>query len=337
MKSDSQHFKSITAERIDEERVQLEWKLFERPSQISVYQSFSTDRSDLTTVVENTGGDQIIVEGQSKMQRRYYLLVPESGSGTWVSERRVPMEGTVNFRDMGGYQSEDGRRIKWGEIYRGDSLQRATDKDLELVRSLKIGEVYDFRREEEVKKGPNRFPEAYDLVYHHLPVVHGEFNFIAAMEKLKENSSDWIREETIVQGYVDNTVNFATSWGNVINRLAMDDCPPLYFHCTAGKDRTGICAALILSALNIPVETIMSDYLLSNPYIKDVWVRVEKMIQSQGINPDKLKPFFSAPRIALEAMLSHLQSEFGGVLPFLRTKADVSQKNIDNLKKRLLE
>ncbi len=329
--------KDIVVERTDDNRVCFQWDYNGKPKSVSIYRALSADTVETPVLVLKTEQSKIYIKDQQGNKRFYYLLVPENTKGTWVAERRVAMEGTVNFRDLGGYKAEDGRQIKWGIIFRGDSLQRATDSDLKLLKQMNIREVFDFRREEEVKKGPNKFPENYQLNYHHHPVVHGEFNFISAMERLKINKSDWIREETIVKGYIDNTVKFALTWGKVMKRLAMDDCPPLFFHCTAGKDRTGICAALILSALGIPRETILSDYLLSNPYIKVVWIRVQKMIKEQGINPEKLAPFFSAPEYAMNSLLDHLETEFGGTLNFIRNHTGINQNVIEEFKKRVLE
>ena len=338
MQKNERKLKNIKVERTAQNKILLEWEFIDEaaPTSISLYRAMSTDDTEDTEFIEKVEGSNIVVDAPGRSQRHYYKLVPENGTPAWAAERRIPMEGTVNIRDMGGYKAENGSEIKWGIIFRGDSLQRATESDVELINHLKIGDVFDFRREEEVEKGPNKFPENHSITYHHLPVVHGEFNFVSAMERLKKNKADWIREETIIKGYLDNTVHFATTWGRVINRLSMDDCPPLFFHCTAGKDRTGICAALILSALDVPRETILYDYLLSNPYIKVVWDRVQIMIRQQGIDPDKLAPFFSAPEYAMSALLDHLEEVYGGALGFLIEKAGVDDNTIAQLKQRVM-
>lgn len=337
MTSSEQVISDATIERLDEKRIRLKWSFNRKSHSISIFKAGIADSKPAVPVVENPEGTETIIADNPASPRSYYLLKPENAPGIWTAERRVIMEGLVNFRDLGGYQTTGGERIRWGMIYRGDSLQRANDADKERFRQLNIQEVYDFRRDDEVEKSPNRFPEEHPVHYHHMPVAHGEFNFMTAMERLKKNSADTIDDKTIINGYLDNTVKYATTWGAVISRLAEDDCPPLFFHCTAGKDRTGICAALLLSALDVPEETIKSDYLLSNRYIRDVWLRVEKMIEEQGIDPEKLKPFFTAPEYAIDAMLQYLNSNFGSVVGFLHEKADVKTSTINLLKTRLLE
>lgn len=328
---------SISIDRVDENRTKISWNSDPVHSLVSIYQALSTEPTTTRKLLGKTKDNHMIVTDSHNETRNYYLIVPENSAGTWVGERLVTMSGTVNFRDMGGYRSENGKQVKWGCIFRGDSLQRATGADLLLIKQMNIGLIFDFRRHEEVLKGPDRFPENHPLEYQHHPISHGEFNFISALEKLKKNELDMIREETIIQGYIKNTENFAVIWGKIIKRLAMSDCPPLFFHCTAGKDRTGICAALILSALQVPRKTIMSDYLLSNDYIKGVWAKFKKMIAEQGVNPEKMKPFFSAPEYAMTALLDHLEKTYGSTIDFLTTQADLSLEIIEEARERLLE
>jgi len=337
MRESDQLLTDISIERIDENKIKIHWNPGRYRGFVSIYQSSTANNAAKHKLIEKTRDNHIIHSNSQNGVRDYYLLVPENGKGRWAGERHVRMSGTVNFRDMGGYESKGGKHIKWGQLFRGDSLQKATDSDLLLVKQMNIGLIFDFRRNEEVKKGPNRFPENHPLDYQHLPVIHGEFNFIAALEKLKKNKMDWIKKETIIKGYIENTENYATTWGNIIKQLASIDCPPAFFHCTAGKDRTGICAALILSALQIPRETILSDYLLSNRYIEGVWGRVKKMIEEQNVNPEKMKPFFSAPEYAMTALLDHLEKNHGSALGFLLRKAQVDQEAIDKVREKYLE
>jgi len=329
--------KNTIIERVNDRQVRIQWEKHPDEGLVSIFRSLDPKNMATAKSVGKTDQGQLLLEDQKGVSRYYYLLDAGNAPGRWIAERLVVMEGTVNFRDMGGYQSIDGERTRWGVLFRGDSLQRATENDQELVKKMNIGQIFDFRRPEEVKKGPNLLKQDHITEYHHLPVVHGEFNFMAALEKLKANEADWIKEETIIKGYIDNTVNFTKTWGKVIRQLAQEDCPPLFFHCTAGKDRTGICAALILSALNIPRETILADYLLSNPCIRGVWLRVQKMIADQGVNPEKLEPFFTAPEYAMNALLDHLEQNYESPLNFIKTQAGINQETIDALRVRLLE
>lgn len=326
---------SFTVTRLNRVDVQLDWVGTDSGLEISLFRSEIPGDFKSAERITSIAQSGLTVEDNGR--RRFFYCLRSGDNEIWAAERRIPMEGLVNFRDLGGYASNDGRCLKWGALFRGDSLQRASDRDLEKIRELEIGVVFDFRRDEEVKKGPDRFPEGHPIQYHHLPITHGEFNFMTALEKLKKGSADWIREETIIRGYIDNTVNYATTWGDVIRQIVAEGCPPVFFHCTAGKDRTGICAALILSALGIPREIIMADYLLSNPFIHEVWLKAEKSIRDQGVDPKKLEPFFSAPANVMQSLLSHLDQEFGSVNDFLQRKAGIDQDIQAALKHRLLE
>jgi protein-tyrosine phosphatase len=112
---------------------------------------------------------------------------------------------------------------------------------------------------------------------------------------------------------------------------------PLMFHCTAGKDRAGTCAALILLALDVPEDTVIHDHGLSNVYIADALKMINKRIRALGIDPDDVAPYFTAPRNAIIALVNHVRKTYGSAADYLKAKGGVSQKTLNELKQQLLE
>jgi len=108
-------------------------------------------------------------------------------------------------------------------------------------------------------------------------------------------------------------------------------------HCSAGKDRAGTCAVLILLALDIPEKTIIDDYELSNVYLSD-WVKdIHEQMKAGGIEPDRLAPFFFAQRNYIVSLLNHIRNTYGAAADYLIEKAGVRKETLDILKRELLE
>ncbi|MCP4750091.1 MAG: tyrosine-protein phosphatase [Proteobacteria bacterium] len=120
-------------------------------------------------------------------------------------------------------------------------------------------------------------------------------------------------------------------------RLARPDCPPSVFHCTGGKDRTGICAALIMLALEVPEETIVHDHQLSNIYIANLLKGIYQRVESQGIDPELIKPFFVAPLNGIVSLLQHLKDSYGSAMNYLENSAGVDKATILQLRQKLLD
>ena len=257
-------------------------------------------------------------------------MVPDGGTGIITAERQVPLEGAVNFRDLGGYRSSDGLRVKWGRVFRSDGLARLTTTDQAILRQIGIRLVCDFRTPGEVEKSPDRLPDGARWL--HLPIVHGEFDSIAALERMGRGDISWLTDDFMVNGYIRNIDEIAETWGTVLNHLSRPEGRPMVFHCTGGKDRAGVCAALILLALDVPEETVIYDHGLSNIYIAKLLDKIYEYIRYIGIDPEKVAPYFTAPRECIVSMLNHLHQTYGSATNYLNTRAGVSQETLALLK-----
>lgn len=267
---------------------------------------------------------------------RYFFNIRDAGGTSLLeAERRIRMDGAVNFRDLGGYRTEDGRRVQWGRMFRSDSLSRLSDRDHLRLLHMGISRVFDFRTVSEAEHSPDRLPEN-GIRRVHLPVTHGEFDFVAAMERLKKGDASWLTQDFMVNGYIHNLEKYARVWGDVINHLDDGSGRPVLFHCTGGKDRTGTCAALILLMLGVDRETVVMDHQLSNIYIADLLPEINKMIASYGVDPDILFPYLTAPKKCITTVLDYIVSNYGSVSGYLAEKAGVSPATQKKLKEKLL-
>src|SRR5204862_1766575 len=178
--------------------------------------------------------------------------------------RHLNLAGASNFRDLGGYAGQDGRPLRWRQIFRSNHLGHLTADDVASVRRLGIRSAYDFRGQEERSLALCGIEE---IEVHSLPV---EPTVVAALRAIfatgkaptPEDALEVMRES--YRGYVQqNTPRFRALFAHLLQ-----DRAPLVIHCTAGKDRTGFACALILHALGVADEVIGEDYLLTNRFYR---------------------------------------------------------------------
>ena len=174
--------------------------------------------------------------------------------------RSIALQGTTNFRDLGGYVGADGRAVRWRRLFRSDHLAGLSEADLQALQALGIGRAVDFRGVEE------RVAHGYDwpfLTQHALTieptVVQRAFAMLHQGHRLTPDETVGLMQDTYRGFVIDNAERFATLF-----RMLLESDQPLVFHCTAGKDRTGWAAALILLALGVSREVVREDYLLTN-------------------------------------------------------------------------
>jgi protein-tyrosine phosphatase len=316
----------------------ISWKIKHKNLRISIYHGTTpetTQRKIPFKFIKNQTA--VIISKLDPKVPHYFKVVPEAGKAIIVGERRLPLQKTVNSRDLGGYETADGHRVKWGKVFRSDHLARLSSDDIAFLKQLKIQTVFDFRTLAEVRSRPDRFPADDHGSYVHLPVNHLKFEPALLFEKLKNGDADWLTPQFLIKGYRLNVDQFARSWGAVFKRLADPAQLPLIFHCTGGKDRAGTFAALLLLALGVPEKTVIDDYGLSNIYIADVVNQIYAQFNIDAQYRKKISPYFSAPQYCIEAMLSHLHDKYGSPTAYLKSKAGMTEEMLQKIKYQLLE
>ena len=332
------HVGDVSLVRTGDDSVKISWQLEDKAAKVTIFAGEAPEEIDHSDpVVEVSGETEVSITGLDPDTRYYFEVVPSDGPRIIISERRVQLAGGVNFRDLGGYRSLDGRRIKWGRVFRSDHLGRLTDRDVLLVQKIGIRLVCDFRTPAEIKKLPDRYPQDHQAKTLHLPVRHGESDPANTFDRIKNGDIDWMTEEFMVKGYIKNIENFAPMWARFFESLAEPSNHPIVFHCTGGKDRAGMAAAMILLALDVPEETVIRDHGLSNLYIAAVLETIYDRIRDMGVDPDGISAYFTAPPNAIKAVLKHLTDIYGSAASYLVDKAGVDENLLVQLKDELLE
>lgn len=282
----------------------------------------------------------IALDRLSPRTRRVYptaaelLLLPEPDA---IEKRFVPLEGGVNLRDIGGYPTRDGRRVRWGRVYRSGTLSDLTDADLERLAALNLRLICDLRAAEEIERQPDRLPPTPGLAYVHLPTN--------APTPLRE----WLHtlifrrdalDEVVADSYIRLATTRAEALGAVLIRLAAPDALPALIHCTAGKDRTGIIIALLLHLLGVADDLVFADYALSNAHYQRILHAARhdlKRTASLGLTENEVRPAMTVNAAYLQRLFAHLRAEHGSLEHYLRNAAGLTEETIERLRAQLLE
>jgi protein-tyrosine phosphatase len=328
----------VTVFRRSVNAVEIRWHENAREVDLSLFRGDSPETIDVSApLVQVTEGSSVILPGLSTDRPHFFKLMASDGSSIIVGERRLFVEGAPNLRDLGGYETTDGQRVKWGLIYRSGNLGRLTDTDLCRIRRLGLRTICDFRTDAEALKLPNRFPDSQAVSYIRLPIQHGDYEPTIAFERISRGDYAWVSENFMIEGYIESVERYPGVWSHLFQLLSDSRNRPLLFHCTGGKDRTGTAAALILLALGVPTETVIADYGLSDGYNLELRMRIYENLRPLGVDLSKVEPYFTAPESRLHALLRHLEAGYGSANRYLEKRAGVSEQMMARLQEDLLE
>lgn len=225
-----------------------------------------------------------------------------------IEVRHVPLKGAFNFRDLGGYKTQDGKHVKWRKIFRSDDLFNLTEEDLTYLSSIPLLSIVDFRSETEVEKAPDKIPSSLKDHYDY-KISPGNLSMSSEMDlSFFATQGDSIMQAINKSLVVDSAC--VERYRDFFALLQDETKIPLLFHCTAGKDRTGMGAALILFALGVDEETIFEDYLLSNQYLEGKYGEIKKA------HPE-IASMLGVKREYLQAGIDEIRNRYGSIDSFL--------------------
>ncbi len=310
---------------------------------VSVYMAEDPDFTESdATFVGSTAENQYRLEA-AKNVRLYFILKGENGARIRVAERVITMDSLSNFRDLGGYLTEDGKRTKWGKLLRSAAHDSITDNDVALLQKMGLKTVIDYRSTYEIHDNADR--EIEGVTYKSLRPMEDP----NATNILDANQSRSMRsaEEAIAMLTGINRKLGGDPYCNSIYRevmkTALDPAQvPMVQHCTAGKDRVGVGSATMLLALGVPRETILSDYLLSNENKLSANKLGGGAAAKAGIEitPEMLKMFEALSKVHaeyLEAFFDTIDTKFGGTEGYLKDALGLTDDELATMKAMYLE
>ncbi|MFE2377605.1 tyrosine-protein phosphatase [Streptomyces sp. NPDC059398] len=272
---------------------------------------------------------------------------PATGTGAASpAARHIALKGAVNVRDLGGYRTADGKQLRYGVVFRGDSLGKLTPADLTAVSKLGLKSVVDFRLPLEVRTdGTDRLPKGASAVP--LPIDDtGLYERTTAAIGSRDPAT---QQKALGDGRGAETMRriyrtFVTEAGarrqfaRVLDTIAEGKGLPLLFHCTSGKDRTGWMSYVLLRAVGVPARTAESDYLLSNTIRRAADLRTRAGLKSSGVmkDPQLIVPLQEVRKEYIGAALGEVTHRYGGFDGYLSKGLGLDAGTLHKLRARLL-
>ena len=237
----------------------------------------------------------------------------------------MPLRGAFNFRDLGGYPARAGRTVRWRTLYRADALHHLDDDELAILGELGVRVALDLRTDSEVDGGRI---EHHAITHQHLPVLGRTW-------EPRRLDPDADAGEVLGSLYVEMLSVGAPALAGALEALADDERLPAVFHCAAGKDRTGVLAAMVLSLLGVSDEVIVADYALSGAAMTTLVERLRRE-RPEALSTMNEQPsaYLAAPPEAMTMFLAHVGREYGSMSGYVRSigvDADVVDALGENL------
>jgi protein-tyrosine phosphatase len=229
---------------------------------------------------------------------------PSDDPGGAGPERTLAFDGCVNFRDLGGYRTTDGHQLRWRRLFRADGLHRLSPADHLRLIDLGVTTVIDLRTVDEAEQR-GRFP--VDQV----PVRYVDLPLTDVLPSTEEMPA-WREAEYVASRYVEMVDRGAPALGRAFEVLGSAGSLPAVFHCSAGKDRTGVLSALILAFLGVPDETIVADYAISAAAMAHLLENIKAEYPDSVEEVERYAPaILQVMPESMEQTLASLRSRYG--------------------------
>jgi protein-tyrosine phosphatase len=254
-----------------------------------------------------------------KRRRATIGAVPHDRARVWR------LQGACNFRDLGGYPGHGGRTLRWRMLFRSDQLGSLTDADRSALAELGLTKALDLRGEAERAAMPYELP---GVTQHSLPIEPTVLDRIRDSEAAGTRITASVAAELMRETYRALVSDQGHRYAELFDHLLQSDAP-LVIHCTAGKDRTGVAAALILLALGVRRELVVADYLLTNELFRGHAPQL-------GASDEALAVLWQVQEGFLEAALQAIEDDYGGVEGYLMRRLGMTAAALARLAERYL-
>ncbi|WP_216643275.1 tyrosine-protein phosphatase [Sulfitobacter sp. THAF37] len=225
--------------------------------------------------------------------------------------RHLPVRGAYNIRDLGGYTTASGGTIPWRRFLRADSLHRIDPSEITRLHDEGLRMVIDLRTEGEVTTAPNPFAAFPDVHFANMPLFD-DLSPAAMSNAVVEDA------HPLQTFYLTALETRADAIGEILSAMAEVQQGAVLFNCTAGKDRTGIIAALLLGIADVHRDQIIADYTMTADFIPDLVAEFLDLSRARGGDVESYARLLESPAPAIAATLDHIDAHYGSVTGYLR-------------------
>jgi len=300
---------------------------------VKIYQSSNpeTFNTQNPAIEQNITEGYIIIPSKFLEPRQYFKLVFNKKHSVVTAERLLKTDELNNCRDIGGYYTKNKIPIKWGKLYRCGSMFYASPTDAEILNELSITSLVDLRSSKEVDIYP---PQYRTSRVFNIPIISSSLNTYINMitfEEMKRGDILIALQDKQMEMLHNNTDQLI----RIFDVLLEENNYPAIIHCNWGNYKTSLVIALLLSALDIPYEQVLQDYMLSNTYI-DFY----RIIQDGDLYPPQVQEgltvLFSSHEEVLDYVFEEINKEYGSVTNYLEKELRLTSKKRETLKNLLL-
>ena len=240
-------------------------------------------------------------------------------------QRYIALEGTLNLRDLGGYLTGDGRLTRYGRLLRSDNLDQLPPINQIRLLNYGVGTIVDLREGSETETYPNVFAKSGSVIYLHLPMWNQ--TLVAQKDALDDRRAYY--RMSLDRGQAELR--------DIMSSIAESDPDrAVLFHCAAGKDRTGLIAALALGTANVAPDIIAEDYALSAEYLSSRVVEWRKEALASGVDMARFDRQVASDAEVMLDTLKYIEQTYGGVPTYL-ARIGLSESQLKALHDRLVE
>jgi len=269
------------------------------------------------------------------------LVIP---AGLPVSERDahrlLNFEGIANFRDLGGYPTEDGRQVKWGVLYRSGTLAHSSNADLAGLQQLHLETLVDFRSAVEKTEEPDRLPDPPGFSVVEIPTLDDGNKMVGEiMARIESGDFDGMDPDAMMlEANRQFASTFTPQYRRFIHTVQEAQGAPILWHCSAGKDRAGFAAAILLRILGVPQDIVIQDYMASRqPSLAARGTQLQLLRLFKGEEAaDKLGILMGVEQAWIEAAFDEIDASWGSFDNYVREGLGLSDQDGAQLRDTLL-
>ncbi|MGR8950293.1 MAG: tyrosine-protein phosphatase [Gammaproteobacteria bacterium] len=334
-----QHYFMIDVREISAGEYEIDWREAFQRRPVKISANTKPESRPSSQLAEN----QVEVGKFTGLQpgaRYYFHIEDESGARAIAAQRGLPLEGAVNFRDFGGYRTADGRVTRWGKFFRSGHLSNLSAADQDYLAQLNITTVCDFRRQLEIDNEPSLIPG--DPSFHHVEIVPGArdpkhiHQLFAAARKPDDVFNEMIEIMRIL------VTDAAPHYRRLFEIMMAHEDGAFLMNCSAGKERTGVGAALVLMALGVPREIIEYEFMLSERYYpveREVPRVIEKYdVALPGEAGEKLvMPLLETHKEYIRVVFEEIDKRFESDEQFIKSTYDLTSDDLAVLRDKYTE
>lgn len=297
------------------------------------------DFKDNLTYICDIIGNEIVVKNPSPNARPYFIIKSEDGDNIVSATRTIDVCSVENFRDQGGYINKSGKTVAWGRFFRGGAFSNVTDNQKIYLDNLGIKNIFDYRGKNEAVHSPDYVP--INSNQNHIPAIkENEDNVnMTAVYTLEDHIKSFTSLNDMDHAFEEfRNIYKALPFENpayqaMINSLDNVETAHIYQHCSAGKDRTGVGCAILLTSLGVDEHTVIGDYCLSATFRENI---NEEYIQkiSDSIQNEKVISFIrrmlSVEESLIKTSFNEIYAKYPDFDTYLNAEYDVTKDRLNH-------